>query len=185
MLWEAQFGDFSNSAQVIIDSFIVSAEAKWGQTSRLTLLLPHGYEGRGPSTRAPGSSGSSSSPPRATSGSPTRPPPRSTSISCPSGADREGPPDGDLHPEGAPPPRATSSLPELSYGSFQFVLDDPKAREHREVVERLVLCSGKIYYDIDAVPKRDETESVAVARVELLYPFAKEQIDKLISATRS
>ena len=79
-------------------------------------------------------------------------------------------------------PGATSSLPELSYGSFQFVLDDPKARESRDKVERLVLCSGKIYYDIDAVPKRNETESVAVARVELLYPFAKEQIDKLISS---
>jgi 2-oxoglutarate decarboxylase len=78
-------------------------------------------------------------------------------------------------------PRATSTLPELSFGSFQFVLDDPAARERTDAIERLVLCSGKIYYDIDAAPKREETETVAVARVELLYPFAKEQIAELIA----
>ena len=183
VLWEAQFGDFGNSAQVIIDSFIVSAEAKWGQTSRLTLLLPHGYEGAGPEH-------SSARIERfiqlAAEGN--------IRVANPTTAAQyfhllrrqaliaKARPMVIFTPKGLLRlPRATSSLPEFSYGSFQFVLDDPKARERRDKVERVVLCSGKIYYDIDAVPKRDESESVAVARVELLYPFAKEQIDRLIS----
>src|SRR6185436_10461729 len=72
-------------------------------------------------------------------------------------------------------PRASSGIEELSGGEFHFVLDDPTA------VERLVLCSGKIYYDIDANEKREDSDNVAIARVELLYPFAKEQIAQIIS----
>ena len=71
---------------------------------------------------------------------------------------------------------------ELTSGSFQFVLDDPTAQERKDKVERLTLCTGKIYYDIDAAPKREDAEGVAVARVELLYPFAKEQIVELIAS---
>ncbi|HMA27654.1 MAG TPA: hypothetical protein VKO62_08440, partial [Solirubrobacterales bacterium] len=67
-------------------------------------------------------------------------------------------------------------------GSFRFVLDDPRAQERKDKVERLALCSGKIYYDIDAAPRRNEIENVAIARVELLYPFAKEQISELIAS---
>jgi 2-oxoglutarate dehydrogenase E1 component len=77
-------------------------------------------------------------------------------------------------------PRATSTLEDLTSGSFQFVLDDPRAEGRKERIERLVLCSGKVYYDIDSAPKRETTENVAVARVELLYPFAKEQLTDLI-----
>jgi 2-oxoglutarate decarboxylase len=182
VLWEAQFGDFGNAAQVIIDSFIVSAEAKWGQTSRLTLLLPHGYEGAGPEH-------SSARIERfiqlAAEGN--------IRIANPTTAAQyfhllrrqaligKARPMVVFTPKGLLRlPRATSTLAELSYGSFQFVLDDPRARERREKVERLVLCSGKIYYDIDAAPKRPEIETVAVARAELLYPFAKEQITRVI-----
>ena len=162
---------------MIIDSFIVSGEAKWGQTTRLTLLLPHGYEGSGPSTRAPGSSASSSSPPRATSGSPTRPPPPSTSTCSAARPIAKARPLVVFTPKGLLRlPRAGSTLEELTKGEFHFVLDDPTAEDRRDKVERLVLCSGKVYYDIDANPKRAESENVAVARVELLYPFAKEQI---------
>ncbi|HEX6587189.1 MAG TPA: multifunctional oxoglutarate decarboxylase/oxoglutarate dehydrogenase thiamine pyrophosphate-binding subunit/dihydrolipoyllysine-residue succinyltransferase subunit [Solirubrobacterales bacterium] len=184
VLWEAQFGDFGNAAQVIIDSFIVSAEAKWGQTSRLTLLLPHGYEGAGPEH-------SSARIERfiqlAAEGN--------IRVANPTTAAQyfhllrrqaliaKARPMVVFTPKGLLRlPRATSALPELSYGSFQFVLDDPLARDRREKVERLVLCSGKVYYDIDAAPKREETGTVAIARVELLYPFAKEQIEKLISS---
>jgi 2-oxoglutarate decarboxylase len=183
VLWEAQFGDFGNSAQVIIDSFIVSAEAKWGQTSRLTLLLPHGYEGAGPEH-------SSARIERfiqlAAEGN--------IRIANPSTAAQyfhllrrqahiqKARPMIVFTPKGLLRlPRATSTLEDLTDGSFEFVLDDPQGK-NKEKVERLALCSGKIYYDIDAAPKREETENVAIARVELLYPFAKEQLTELIGS---
>ncbi|MFL5906607.1 MAG: multifunctional oxoglutarate decarboxylase/oxoglutarate dehydrogenase thiamine pyrophosphate-binding subunit/dihydrolipoyllysine-residue succinyltransferase subunit, partial [Solirubrobacterales bacterium] len=184
ILWEAQFGDFGNSAQVIIDSFIVSAEAKWGQTSRLTLLLPHGYEGAGPEH-------SSARIERfiqlAAEGN--------IRLANPSTAAQyfhllrrqahiaKARPMVVFTPKGLLRlPRATSTLADLTSGSFQFVLDDPHAEGRKEKVERLVMCSGKIYYDIDAAPKREEVDKVAIARVELLYPFAKEQLTALISS---
>ncbi len=184
ILWEAQFGDFGNSAQVIIDSFIVSAEAKWGQTSRLTLLLPHGYEGAGPEH-------SSARIERfiqlAAEGN--------IRIANPSTAAQyfhllrrqahiqKARPMVVFTPKGLLRlPRATSTLEDLTSGSFEFVLDDPLAQDRKDEVERLVLCSGKIYYDIDAAPKREETENVAIARAELLYPFAKEQLAELIAS---
>ena len=184
ILWEAQFGDFGNSAQVIIDSFIVSAEAKWGQTSRLTLLLPHGYEGAGPEH-------SSARIERfiqlAAEGN--------IRIANPSTAAQyfhllrrqahiqKARPMVVFTPKGLLRlPRATSTLEDLTTGSFEFVLDDPHAEGRKDKVERLALCSGKIYYDIDAAPKREEIENVAIARAELLYPFAKEQLTELIAS---
>ncbi len=183
VLWEAQFGDFGNAAQVIIDSFIVSAEAKWGQTSRLTLLLPHGYEGAGPEH-------SSARIERfiqlAAEGN--------IRIANPSTAAQyfhllrrqahiaKARPMVVFTPKGLLRlPRATSTLEDLTSGSFEFVLDDPRVQD-RDKVERLVLCSGKIYYDIDAAPKREEIDKVAIARAELLYPFAKEQIANVIAS---
>jgi 2-oxoglutarate dehydrogenase E1 component len=184
VLWEAQFGDFGNAAQVIIDSFIVSAEAKWGQTSRLTLLLPHGYEGGGPEH-------SSARIERfiqlAAEGN--------IRIANPSTAAQyfhllrrqahiaKARPMVVFTPKGLLRlPRATSMLEELTSGSFHFVLDDPRAQDRKKEIGRLLLCSGKVYYDIDAAPKRAEIENVAIARVELLYPFAKEQLSELIAS---
>jgi 2-oxoglutarate dehydrogenase E1 component len=184
VLWEAQFGDFANAAQVIIDSFIVSGEAKWGQTSRLTMLLPHGYEGSGPehsSARierflALGAEGN------VRIAYPTTAAqyfhllrrqalirkPRPLIVFTPKGLLRLD--------------RAAAGLEELTDGGWQFILDDPSAEGRREKVERLVLCTGKLYFDMDASERRAAAENVAIARVEMLYPFAKEQLEDLISS---
>jgi 2-oxoglutarate decarboxylase len=184
VLWEAQFGDFANAAQVIVDSFIVSGEAKWGQTSRLTLLLPHGYEGSGPehsSARierflALGAEGN------IRIAYPTTAAqyfhllrrqalirkPRPLIVFTPKGLLRLD--------------RATASLEQLTDGAFSYILDDPTADGRREKVERLVLCTGKIYFDMDTNERRAGAENVAIARVEMLYPFAKEQLEALIAS---
>jgi 2-oxoglutarate dehydrogenase E1 component len=78
-------------------------------------------------------------------------------------------------------PEAGSKLEDLTEGTFQFVLDDPRAAGREEQITRLVLCSGKIYYDMDQHERREQAESVAIARVELLYPFARDQIQQLIA----
>jgi 2-oxoglutarate dehydrogenase E1 component len=184
VLWEAQYGDFANAGQVIIDSFIVSGEAKWGQTSRLTLLLPHGYEGSGPehsSARierflALGAEGN------IRIANPTTAAqyfhllrrqalirkPRPLVVFTPKGLLRLD--------------RATATPEELTDGHFHFILDDPKATERREKVKRLVLCTGKVYYDLDGSERREQAENVAIARVELLYPFADEQLKSVIAS---
>ncbi|MDX6615761.1 MAG: 2-oxoglutarate dehydrogenase component [Solirubrobacterales bacterium] len=183
VLWEAQFGDFADAAQVIIDSFITSAEAKWGQLTRLTLLLPHGYEGSGPEHSSArierfiqlAAEGSIRIANPTTAGQYFHLLRRQAHIA-------KARPMVVFTPKGLLRlPRASSGIEELSAGEFHFVLDDPTADERRDKVERLVLCSGKIYYDIDANDRRAESENVGVARVELLYPFAKEQITQLIS----
>jgi len=184
VLWEAQFGDFANAGQVIIDSFIVSGESKWGQTSRLTLLLPHGYEGSGPehsSARierflALGAEGN------IRIANPTTAAqyfhllrrqalikkPRPLIVFTPKGL---------LRLE-----RAATTLEELTDGELRFILDDPTAAERREKVERLVLCTGKVYFDMDDNERRQAAENVAIARVEVLYPFAKEQLERVIGS---
>ncbi|HXR31101.1 MAG TPA: multifunctional oxoglutarate decarboxylase/oxoglutarate dehydrogenase thiamine pyrophosphate-binding subunit/dihydrolipoyllysine-residue succinyltransferase subunit [Solirubrobacterales bacterium] len=183
VLWEAQYGDFANAGQVIIDTFIASGEAKWGQTSRLTLLLPHGYEGSGPEH-------SSARIERflalAAEGNiriayPTTAAqyfhllrrqalirkPRPLIVFTPKGLLRLD--------------RAAATPQQLSEEHFHFILDDPTADSRREKVERLVLCTGKVYFDLDASERREQAENVAIVRVELLYPFAEEQLRELIA----
>jgi multifunctional 2-oxoglutarate metabolism enzyme len=183
ILWEAQFGDFANAGQVIIDSFIASGESKWGQATRLTLLLPHGYEGSGPehssarierfiALAAEGNMRLANPTTAAQYFHLLRrqariAKPRPLVVFTPKGLLRL--------------PAASSRLDELTGGGFRFVLDDPRAADRREKVERLVLCSGKVYYDIDESERREAAEGVAVARLELLYPFASDQIAELIS----
>jgi 2-oxoglutarate dehydrogenase E1 component len=183
ILWEAQYGDFANAGQVIVDTFIVAGESKWGQTSRLTLLLPHGYEGSGPehsSARierflALAAEGN------IRIANPTTAAqyfhllrrqaliqkPRPLVVFTPKGLLRLD--------------RATASPEELTEGHFHFILDDPRATERREKVERLVLCTGKVYFDLDGNERREAAEDVAIARVELLYPFADDQLRGVIA----
>jgi 2-oxoglutarate decarboxylase len=182
VIWEAQFGDFFNAAQVIVDQFIVAALAKWGETSRLTLLLPHGYEGAGPEH-------SSARIERfltlAAEGNI-----RVANVSTPAQyfhllrrqalIEKRRPlvvftPKSLLRE-----PRASSLLRELTTGSLQRVIDDPNRIGARDQVTRLIFCSGRIYYDLTG-SELYENEKVAVARVELLYPFPYEEIVDLVS----
>jgi multifunctional 2-oxoglutarate metabolism enzyme len=184
ILWEAQFGDFVNSAQVVIDQFIVSALAKWGQTTRLTLLLPHGYEGAGPEHSSGrlerflqlGAEGNIRVANCSTPGqyfhllrrqaliTKRRP----LVIMTPKSLLRL--------------PAAASPVSELAEGRFRPVLDDTELLGSREDVTRLVLCTGKIYYDLVNPELRAQAPDVAVARVELLYPFAENELRELMAS---
>jgi 2-oxoglutarate dehydrogenase E1 component len=179
VLWEAQFGDFANGAQVIIDQFIVSGLAKWGQTSRLTLLLPHGYEGSGPEH-------SSARLERflqlAAEGNirvanPTTPAQYFHLLRRQARVAKQRPlvvmtPKSLLRL-----PQATSAVHDLTEGRFQPVLSEP--HEHgggRHQIRRLILCTGKIYYELAGHESRAENPHVAIGRVELLYPFPQAEI---------
>ena len=183
VLWEAQFGDFVNVAQVMIDQFLSAGWSKWGQRSRLTLLLPHGYEGQGPEH-------SSARLERFLQLCaednmrvvyPTTPaqlfhllrvqafsePERPLIVMSPKSLLRH--------------PMATSPVRDLVEGSFQRVIDDPAMGrwEDAERVRRLILCSGKLYYDIAGSDARVEADTTAIARIETLYPFPDDEIRAL------
>ncbi len=184
VMWEAQFGDFVNAAQVAVDQFIVSGLAKWGETSRLTLLLPHGYEGAGPEH-------SSAREERfltlAAEGNI-----RAANVSTPAQyfhllrrqalVEKIRPlivftPKSLLRNN-----RSFSPLRELAEGGLQRVIDDPRAATRRDQVTRLLLCTGRIYYDITGHELYENSDTVAVARVELLYPFPRQEITDLIAS---
>ncbi len=182
VLWEAQFGDFVNSAQVIIDQFIASGLAKWGQTSRLTLLLPHAYEGSGPEH-------SSARLERflqlAAEGNirvanPTTPAQYFHLLRRQARIAKQRPlvimtPKSLLRL-----PLAASRVDELTAGRFQPVLADPEVDSER--VTRLALCTGKVYYDLIGHESRAANRSVAIGRVELLYPFPQAELMNLVAS---
>jgi 2-oxoglutarate dehydrogenase E1 component len=180
VLWEAQFGDFANAAQVIVDQFIVSGLAKWGQSSRITLLLPHGYEGSGPehsSARlerflALAAEGSI----------------RVANLTTPAqyfhllrrqARIAKQRPLIIMTPKSLLRlPQATNRIEHLSESRFFPVLGEPRVDVDK--VQRLILCTGKIYYDLVGHPAREGEDRLAVGRVELLYPFPQSQILELI-----
>ena len=184
VLWEAQFGDFVNGAQIIIDQFIVSSLSKWGKTSRLTLLLPHGYEGNGPEHSSA----------RVERFMQMAAQENIRIVNCTTAGQhfhllrRQA-----MHPKPRPlvvlTPKsllrlkqATSHAVELSEGRFQPIIDDATLDdEERARATRLILCTGKIYYDIAGHEAREESEGVAVARLEQLYPFPVTAYDELLA----
>jgi 2-oxoglutarate dehydrogenase E1 component len=180
VLWEAQFGDFVNGAQVMIDQFIVSGLAKWGQTSRLTLLLPHGYEGSGPEH-------SSARLERflqlAAEGNI-----RIANLTTPAqyfhllrrqARIAKQRPLVIMTPKSLLRlPQASSPVSELADGRFYPTIPDRDVDPDR--VSRLILCSGKIYFDLAGHETRDG--DVAIGRIELLYPWPQVEILRMIGA---
>jgi 2-oxoglutarate dehydrogenase E1 component len=188
ILWEAQFGDFANGAQVLIDQFISSAESKWQTPSSLVLLLPHGYEGMGPEHSSArlerflqlcaGKNmivGNFTTPAqyfhalRRQKHSPTRKP---LVVMTPKSLLTH--------------PRAISRVEDfLDDTSFQEVLPDPFEFEKPENVSRVIFCSGKVYYDLLTYREENGVKNAAIVRIEQLYPFHSKMIEQVISPYRS
>lgn len=182
VLWEAQFGDFANMAQPIIDQFIACAESKWGQTSNIVLLLPHGYDGQGPEH-------SSARLERflqlcamnnmivANLTNPSQyfhilrrqilmPNKKPLIIMTPKGALRH--------------PLAVSQINEFSSGKFKPVLDESRLISHNNI-RKILICSGKIYYELMTEIIKKEIDDIAVIRIEQLYPFHHTLFSEIIS----
>lgn len=183
VLWEAQYGDFANVSQVIIDQFIASGRAKWRQPSSLVMLLPHGYEGQGPdhsSARLERYLQLSAEDNWRVANCSTaaqyfhllrlqawylKYDPRPLVIMTPKSLLRH--------------PLATSRLQDLVDGSFLPVIDDARASEHAKRVRRIILCTGKMAIDLLAHESRTQSNDTAIVRVELLYPFPAEELKQV------
>jgi len=174
VVWEAQFGDFANGAQVVIDQFISSGENKWSRLCGLTMLLPHGYEGQGPEHSSarlerflqlcaedniqvciPSTPAQVFHMLRRQAVRPLRTP---LVVMTPKSLLR--------HKE------AVSQLEELAEGTFQTVIDETDAIDP-QAVKRVVLCSGKVFYDLRAARRERELDDIAIIRIEQMYPFPR------------
>jgi 2-oxoglutarate dehydrogenase E1 component len=186
-VWEAQFGDFANGAQVVVDQFISSGEAKWNRLCGLVLLLPHGYEGQGPEH-------SSARLERYLQLCaldnmqvcvPTTPAQMFHMLRRQMRRDCRKPlvvmtPKSLLRHK-----LAVSSLDDLANGHFHLVIPDQRVKADKQV-KRVVLCSGKVYYDLFEAAEKQKLDNVAIVRVEQLYPFPRQEVtaelDKYASA---
>jgi len=181
-LWEAQFGDFANGAQVVIDQFISSGEQKWARLCGLTMLLPHGYEGQGPEHSSarlerylqlcaeqniqvvvPSTPAQVYHMLRRQVVRPMR---RPLVVMSPKSLLRH--------------PLCTSTLEELSQGTFQPAIGEVDELDASKV-KRVVFCSGKVYYDLLEQRRNNEQQDVAIVRIEQLYPFPKEDVEAAIA----
>ena len=186
VVWEAQYGDFINGAQVVLDEFVTSGRAKWGLTPSFVMLLPHGYEGQGPDH-------SSARLERFLQAA------ADTNIrvaNCTTAAQyfhllrrqalllqTDPLPLVVLTPKSLLRHPLTASTPrELAEGRFQLVINDDEARQQAGKVRRLVLCSGKVYVDLVSSEQRKAGASVALVRVEQVYPFPADQLRQILDA---
>ena len=185
-LWEAQFGDFVNAAQVIVDQFIVSAEKKWGQLSGLVLLLPHGWEGMGPEHSSARLERflRLAAEDNIQVAYPTTP---AQYFHClRRQALRAGrKPLVLMTPKSLlRHPRSVSSLEDLAGGRFQHLIADEQ-RQAGESVERILLCSGKVYFELAEQRAKLKREQVAIIRIEQLYPLASEALQTALAGYRA
>ncbi len=185
VLWEAQFGDFANAGQVIIDQFISSARAKWRQQSGLVLLLPHGYEGQGPDH----SSARLERYLQLAAQNNWR------VANCSTSAQyfhllrqqamylrRDARPLVVMTPKSLlRNPLSSAKLTDLTDKTFQAVLDDEGALQHANAIRRVLLCTGKMAIDLLANEKRAQAEDLAIVRVEMLYPFPANELKKVLA----
>jgi 2-oxoglutarate dehydrogenase E1 component len=182
VIWEAQFGDFANGAQVVIDQFISSGEHKWGRLCGLTMLLPHGYEGQGPEHSSarlerylqlcaeqniqvcvPSTPAQVYHMLRRQVVRPLRKP---LVVMTPKSLLRHK--------------LAISTLEDLAEGSFQTVINEIDPIDPKKV-ERLVMCSGKVYYDLLEKRRAEGREDIAIIRIEQLYPFPEEDLAEILA----
>jgi 2-oxoglutarate dehydrogenase E1 component len=177
VLWEAQFGDFVNGAQVVVDQFMVAAEDKWQQTSGLVLLLPHGYEGQGPEHSSARLERflQLAAEDNIQVAVPSTPAQLFHLLRRQALRDLRKPlvvmtPKSLLRLSGA-----RSAADEFTEGTFLEVVGDPE-RPHPSVVSRVILCQGKMYYDLLKRRHEEEVRGAALVRVEQLYPFPVEQL---------
>ncbi|SDR69257.1 2-oxoglutarate dehydrogenase E1 component [Opitutus sp. GAS368] len=177
-IWEAQFGDFANGAQVVLDQFIAAGESKWQRTSGITLLLPHGYEGQGPEHSSARlerflQSCAENNIQVANLTTPAqlfhvlrrqmkREFKKPLVIMSPKSLLRH--------------PGAVSRLADFTTGGFQEIIDDPIESKK---CDRLILCSGKVYYDLIDYREKNQVENTAIIRVEQLYPLHRDRLAEL------
>ena len=186
VLWEAQYGDFVNGAQVMLDQFVTSGRAKWGLQPSLVFLLPHAYEGQGPEH-------SSARPERILQAAANI---NLRLVNCTTAAQyfhllrrqalllqRDPLPLFILTPKSLLRHAAVASTPrELEQGRFQSVIDDVDAQARAKSVKRVILCSGKVYVDLISSERRAEAVEIAICRVEQLYPFPNVALRDLLAS---
>jgi 2-oxoglutarate dehydrogenase E1 component len=181
VVWEAQFGDFINSAQVIVDQFIAGAESKWQRLSGLTLLLPHGYEGQGPEHSSA----------RLERFLQLCAEDNMQVVNCTTPAQFFHVLRRQMHRQFRKPlivmspksllrhTRAVSSLSDLTDGAFRTVLDDARVSDPA-AVERVLMCSGRIYYALDSGREERARDNIAIVRLEQLYPFPEAELTEIL-----
>ena len=186
VIWEAQFGDFVNGAQIIIDQFISASEAKWNQKSSLVMTLPHGYEGQGPehsSARLERFLQLCAEDNMQVANLTT--PTQYFHILRKQTLQEKKKPLIIMSPKSLlRHPMAVCSVEELAEGSFQPFISDSEF-ENTENIDKLVICSGKVYYDLYKQREEDEKDNIAIARLEQFYPFPDKDIKTYLSNLKS